>query len=87
MARFSHRPKRIARRTESEKFARSVMPAAYMIMPVGLALLLAVALGYLVYGSFQLQLLVLGLAVFVLPLLLTLYRVVRGHYSEELDEP
>lgn len=87
MARFSHRPKRIARRTEREMFGRSVMPAAYMIMPAGVALLLAAALGYLVYGSSHLQLMVLGLAVFALPLLLIFYRFMRGHYSEELDEP
>lgn len=87
MARFSHRPKRIARRTEREKFDRNVMPAAYMIMPVGVAILFAAALGYLVYGSFYIQLIVLGLAVFALPLVLTVYRLVRGHFSKQLDEP
>ncbi len=86
-ARFSHRPKRIARRTEREKFDRSVMPAAYMIMPVGVAILMAAALGYLVYGSQHEQLIVLGLAVLTLPLLLTGYRFVRGHFSAQLDEP
>ena len=87
MASFSHRPKRIARRTEKERFERSVMPAAFIFLPVGVALVLGSALAYLVYGSVFTELLVFGLVVLLLPAVLTAYRFVRGHFSNQLREP
>ena len=87
MARFSQRPKRIARRTERERFERSVMPAAFLCVPIGVALLIGGALAHLIYGDLFTEFLVLGAAVFLTPLVLFLYRFVRGHFSNELDEP
>lgn len=87
MPRFSHRPKRIARRTEKERFERSVMPAAFMCVPLGVALLIGGALAYLIYGDLFTELLVLGIVVFLMPLAFTIYRFVRGHFSRQLDEP
>ena len=85
--RFKHRPKRISRRTEREKFDRLVMPAAHMCLPLALAILFTAALTYLVYGSWSRETLALGLAVLVIPVVLTVYRLVRGHYNDALDEP
>ena len=85
--RFRDRPKRIARRTEREKFERSVMPAAYICLPVAVAILVAAALSYLVYGNFPREIFVLGLAVLAVPFVLLVYRFVRGHFSKSLDEP
>ena len=85
--RFKHRPKRIARRSEREKFDRMVMPAAYICLPVAVAILMAAALSYLVYDHFPREIFVLGVAVLAIPLALALYRMVRGHYSDALDEP
>ena len=87
MARFSHRPKRISRRTERDKFDRLVMPAAFMCLPLGVALLIAAALGYLIYGQVSLQMLVLGGAIFAIPGLFQIYRFIRGHFSHQLHEP
>jgi hypothetical protein len=87
MARFSHRPKRIARRTERERFERSVMPAAFICVPIGVALLMGGALSYLIYGDLLTEFLVLGAAVFLTPLVLFLYRFLRGHFSDQLNEP
>ncbi|MEY3480799.1 MAG: hypothetical protein RIQ71_1574 [Verrucomicrobiota bacterium] len=87
MARFSHRPKRISRRTERDKFDRLVMPAAFMCLPLGVALLIAAALGYLIYGQANLQMLVLGGAIFAIPGLFQIYRFIRGHFSRQLHEP
>lgn len=87
MARFSHRPKRIARRTERERFERSVMPAALICVPIGVALLIGGALAYLIYGDLFTEFLLLGVAVFLMPLALTVYRFLRGHFSSQLDEP
>jgi hypothetical protein len=86
-ARFKDRPKRIARRTEREKFERSVMPAAFICLPVAVAVFIAAALSYLVYGEFAREVFVLGLTVLAIPVALFLYRFVRGHFSRELEEP
>ncbi len=86
-ARFKNRPKRIARRTESEKFDRLVMPAAYICLPIALAILIAAALSYLVYGETPREVMVLGGAVLAVPVALFFYRVVRGHYNGALNEP
>lgn len=87
MARFSHRPKRIARRSESERFEKSVMPAAFICLPVGVALLFGASLAFLIHGDFFREIVVLGFAIFLLPLLLTCYRFLRGHFSRQLHEP
>ncbi len=86
-ARFKDRPKRIARRTEREKFERSVMPAAFICLPVAVAAFNAAAWSYLIYGEFPREVFVLGLAVLAIPVALFLCRIVRGHFSRELDEP
>jgi len=85
--RFRDRPKRLARRTEREKFERSVMPAAFICLPLAVAVFIAAALSYLVYGEFPREILVLGLAVLAIPVVLFAYRFVRGHFSSSLDEP
>ncbi len=85
--RFRDRPKRIARRTEREKFERMVMPAAYICFPLAVAVFIAAALSYLVYDEFPGDILVLAVAVLAIPLVLLAYRVVRGHFSGSLDEP
>jgi len=87
VARFSHRPKRIARRSESEKFERLVMPAAFMCFPVGVALLIAAGLAHLIYGNVVVKMLLLGALVFAVPGILQVYRFVRGHFSSQLKEP
>jgi len=87
VARFSHRPKRIARRHESEKFERLVMPAAFMCFPVGVALLIAAGLAHLIYGNVVMEMLVLGVLVFAIPGILQVFRFLRGHFSTQLKEP
>jgi drug/metabolite transporter (DMT)-like permease len=85
--RFRDRPKRIARRTEREKFERSVMPAAYICLPVAVAVFIAAALSYLIYGEFPRDILVLGVAIVAIPVVLIVYRFLRGHFSKSLHEP
>lgn len=87
MARFGHRPKRISRRSERQWFEHVVMPAVFLCFPVGVAILVAAALAYLIYGGIVMEMLVLGGMVFAIPGLLHVYRFVRGHFSRELDEP
>lgn len=87
MARFSHRPKRIARRNECEKFERLVMPAAFMCFPIGVALLIGAGLTRVIYGNVLLEMLVIGVLVFAVPGILQVYRFLRGHFSSQLKEP
>ena len=85
--RFRDRPKRIARRTEREKFERTVMPAAYICLPVAVAVFVTAAVIYLIYGEFPRDVAILGVAVLAIPVALTVYRFLRGHFSGSLDEP
>ena len=85
--RFRDRPKRLARRTERERFERSVMPAALICLPLAVAIFVAAAFSYLIHGEFPREILVLGLAVVAVPVALFAYRFVRGHFSKSLDEP
>lgn len=85
--RFEKRPKRLARRAERERFERSVMPAAFICLPLAVAVFVTAAMSYLVYGDFPREILVLGLAILAIPLALFVYRFVRGHFSRSLDEP
>jgi len=85
--RFQDRPTRIARRTERDKFERAVMPAAFICIPVAVAILIAAALSYLIYGESPRELYALGFAVLFVPAVLTAYRFLRGHFSGSLDEP
>lgn len=87
MGRFSHRPKRLSRRAEREKFTMMVMPAAYICLPLAVAILGAAGLSYVIYEVFPRDIFVLGAGVLALPVLLTLFRVLRGHYSDALNEP
>jgi hypothetical protein len=87
MGRFSHRPKRLSRRAEREKFTTLVMPAAYICLPLAVAILLAALLSYLVYGDFPRSVFLLGAGVLAVPVLLMCFRFVRGHFSDALDEP
>lgn len=85
--RFKDRPKRIARRTEKEKFERLVMPAAYICLPLAAAIFITAALSYLVYEEFPREVFVMALAVVAVPISLVIYRFFRGHFNGELGEP
>lgn len=87
MARFTQRPKRLSRRLEREKFERTVMPAAMMSLPLGGLAILASGVVYVFHGNIYRELLFLGAAVLVIPLVLIVYRFFRGHFSDQLDEP
>jgi len=64
-----------------------VMPAAFICLPLALAILMAAVLSYLVYGDFPREVFVLGVAVLAIPLILAVFRLVRGHYNDALNEP
>ncbi len=85
--RFADRRKRIARRAERDRFAFFMVPVIWLLLLAGLAVLVVLGLYFLVAGEVDrswwgLAGIPLGAAVF-----LACLRVLRGHFSEALDEP
>ncbi len=85
--RFAQRAKRIARRDERNRFASVLAPVIWLSGVLGVAALCAVSLHFAVTGTAE------GLhwGVAALPLLvaavLVFFRLVRGHFNADLDEP
>jgi hypothetical protein len=85
--RFSDRRKRIARRTERDTFRCILMPALYIIGILGLVAFCAVAVYGVLADSDIRPFSVVAAAPALLIGLVELYRLVRGHHSDSLDEP
>lgn len=75
---------RIHRLKEKGEFDRVVMPLSYLGMGIGLLALCWVGIARLDGGKVHPVALVLGLFFFVLPLILTVIRYFRGHFSKRL---
>ena len=85
--RFKNREVRIRRREERNSFRRKLLPLAWAIAPLGAAGLLIIGAYYLIYGEWLYQFIGLGIALTSLPILLSIIGWLRGHTSEELEEP
>lgn len=85
--RFSHRPKRISRRAERDRFAFMVVPVIWLLGLLGLAGIFIVGLHYLVTGESHQSWYGIAAAPLLSALALLLYRFIRGHYHHALDEP
>lgn len=75
---------RIHRLKEKGEFDRVVMPLSYLGMGIGFLALCWVGIARLDGGKMHPVALVLGLFFFVLPLILTVIRYFRGHFSKRL---
>ena len=75
---------RIHRWKEKGEFDRVVMPLSYLGMGIGFLALCWVGIARLDGGKMHPVALVLGLFFFVLPLILTVIRYFRGHFSKRL---
>jgi hypothetical protein len=85
--RFADRPKRIARRAERDRFSFLMVPVIWFLLLAGLAALGSLGLHASVAGEVDrswwgLAAIPLGAGVF-----LAIVRVLRGHFSGELNEP
>jgi hypothetical protein len=83
----ANRRERVSRRMERDSFREVVMPAGYVLGFFGLLGLLAAAVYKSSTGYDALEAVGLSLGLLVIPIALFLYRVVRGHFSDALDEP
>jgi apolipoprotein N-acyltransferase len=75
---------RIHRMKEKGEFDRVVMPLSYLGMGIGFLALCWVGIARLDGGKVHPVALVFGLFFFVLPLILTVIRYFRGHFSKRL---
>jgi hypothetical protein len=87
MSGFKNRKRRVARRTERDMFRQTLMPASLLLGIVGVLILLGVAVHFSSTGSPALEIASVACGLIALPCVLQLYRVVRGHHSDALDEP
>ena len=83
----ANRRERVSRRMERDSFREVVMPAGYVLGFFGLLGLLAAAVYKSSTGHDAPEAMGLSLGLLVIPIALFLYRAVRGHFSDALDEP
>lgn len=86
-SRFHERRKRIARRTERDNFKRLIMPALYIVGVLGWTIFLMTLLFASLTGTGASDYTVIAAGPTLLVGLMEIYRFVRGHHSEALDEP
>lgn len=84
---FCNRETRIHRREERNLFRRRLLPLAWALSTIGFAGLLILGAYYLLYGEWVYQISGLFITLAVLPLVLSLVSLLRGHRSHRLEEP
>lgn len=87
MGGFDNRWRRVSRRAERDTFRAVIMPAAWICGAFGAFVLLGATIYGLSIGSMVSELTGVGLGLLVLPVVLFLYRIIRGHFSDSLNEP
>lgn len=87
MARFSHRDTRLSRQRESSVFSQIVMPISALIGVAGVLAMLAVYADHLLNDRWEAGAFGIAAAAAALPVLLFLYRWLRGHFNEKLRDP
>jgi len=85
--RFCHRPKRLARRDERDWFRFMLVPVAWLSGVVGLGVLASVGLQLLVNGEFEQVVFAAGMTLTLFPVFVGGYRLLRGHFDSDLNEP
>lgn len=85
--RFAQRAKRIARRDERDRFSSIVAPAIWLLAILGVAALCAVSLHFVVTGTAERSLWGVAALPLLVAVVLAFFRLVRGHFDADLDEP
>ena len=78
---------RIKRREERNTFRRKLMPMAWAIAPVGVVGLFIIGAYWLLYGEWLYQFVGLALGLTFFPIVLGFVGWLRGHNSDQLEEP
>lgn len=87
MARFSHRNTRLARQRESSAFRTVLMPLSTLIGFIGVLAMLVVYLDFALNRRWEAAVFAAAVAVAALPVVLFLFRWMRGHFNRQLERP
>jgi amino acid permease len=87
MARFSHRMTRLARQRESEAFRQFIMPFSRLIGFIGLLAMVLVLLDHYLNQRWETAAFVASASAAALPVVVLLFRWIRGHFNRQLENP
>ncbi len=87
MKRFQDLDQRIDRQRENRIFKHSIMPAAWLVGLCGLVGLILCGGIYALFKIWPLSLCFPALIALCFPAAVYLFRSLRGHFNDELDEP
>ena len=87
MRRFANRTARINRQRENRIFQQIIMPLSWLVGVMGAISVALFLIAYAFQGTWVREVFGVCLTAASFPLLLSLVRLARGHFSRELDEP
>jgi len=87
MARFSHRSTRLARQRESAVFRSVLMPVSTLIGLIGLVGVALILFDHLINNRWEAEAFAVAVTAALLPVALLVYRLLRGHFSRQLEHP
>ena len=86
MARFTHRSKRLSRQRESAVFRSVLMPLGMLVGFIGLLILGLILFDHLVNQGWEAEAFVVAASASLLPVILFLFRWMRGHFNRQLED-
>jgi len=87
MARFSHRSTRLARQRESAVFRTVLMPVSTLIGLIGLVGVALILFDHLINNRWEAEAFAVAVTAALLPVALLVYRLLRGHFNRQLENP
>ena len=83
---WNNRGERIGRMQERDQFGKVFMPLVYLVSFAGLLVMAWQGINKMETGQWTRDLLVTGQLLFLAPVPVWLFRLVRGHYSSRLKD-
>ena len=87
MARFSNRTLRLQRQRESAAFATVVMPVSALLGIIGVLAMLLVIFDYRLNHRWEAEAFTVAATAAAFPIILILFRWLRGHFNRQLENP
>jgi len=87
MARFSNRTLRLQRQRESTAFATVVMPVSALLGIIGVLAMLLVIFDYRLNHRWESEAFAVAATAASIPIILLLFRWLRGHFNRQLENP